>query len=647
MAQTSKKFCSACLKEVSSESFKCPNCNGPLTILHSRDLVGEILDGRFEVLELLGKGGMGIVYRARHRYLERDCAIKVLRTDSAEDPLAVARFLREAKSASGLSSPHTVRVMDFGVSPDGLLYLVMELLEGESLAEMVRRKGSLPWRRAFTYAIHVCHSLQEAHARSLWHRDIKPDNIFIIREEGEEIAKVLDFGIAKWGKAEATATEAGIICGTPEYLSPEQARGKEVDGRTDIYSLGAVLYEALCGHPPFVGDTAVKILMCHIMDKPTPLGELDLPRPIPEQVGNLVMWALKKKARRRPASVEEFAASMQEALDTYPEDSHAPDAPRDPRSSPTGLQFAAMVAEEDTADEIVSEELEETTGDFMVSEERMAADLAIAQQSTTDSIYPRHSEAIEVAPRSLDAAQKNRRLVPALFGLLVLVALVTLAGWYYQRTGEPQSGAAQPVTTNRTGSNAAAEQAALDLAPSTGRTLEDVRTDNSTSPADVELAEARPLATEDSAISDQSSGLPQDISHRAGSKDTAEDVESGIAAPADVVAAAAVATDAVVFNAAAAHDVATSSPDVAESPSPDEMAKERERLERRRKRLMEKQREEKARLLEENRKKQAEQQRLAEEARQKKEEEERKAKERAKEKEEDEDDDYSRIPGSK
>jgi len=139
MAKTSKKFCAACLKEVSSSLSVCPPCDGPLTTLHSRDLVGEILDGRFQVLEVVGKGGRGVVYRARHRCLDRECAVKVLRTDAAEDPTAVARFLTEAKIASGLTSPHTVRVSDFGVSPDGHLYLVMELLKGQSLGSILQQ----------------------------------------------------------------------------------------------------------------------------------------------------------------------------------------------------------------------------------------------------------------------------------------------------------------------------------------------------------------------------------------------------------------------------------------------------------------------------------------------------------------------------
>lgn len=646
MAQTSKKFCSTCLKEVSTESFSCPGCNSPLTILHSRDLVGEILDGRFEVLELLGKGGMGIVYRARHRYLEQDCAIKVLRADSADDPLAVARFLREAKSASSLSSPHTVRVTDFGVSPDGLLYLVMELLEGESLGAMIQRKGSLPWRKSFVYAIHVCHSLQEAHSRHLWHRDIKPDNIFIVREDGEEVAKVLDFGIAKWGKQEATATEAGIICGTPEYLSPEQARGKDVDGRTDIYSLGAVLYEALAGRPPFEGDSAVKVLMCHIMDKPVPLNERDLPSPIPEEVANVVMWALKKKARRRPASVEDFAAAMQEVLDLYAGEPETPDAPIPARSSPTGLQFAARVADEDTEDEVVSAEQEETTGEFGVSEERLAAELAIAQQSTADSIYSRDSEMIDAPPLSPDPEKKSLRGGAALLGLLAFVAAAVLAGWYYQRTTEPKAGATYQDAAAPTELNSREGMTGKDLALSLGSEEEDARSDSSVRLADVRQTDARQLAAADTNLSEQLSEMP-DISIQGNGRDFNGSVDSA-SMLADIVASDAIATDSLVTDATTADDAALTSPDVEESPSADEEAKERERQERRRKRLEAKKREEEQlRLAEEARKKLAEEQRLAEEARKKKEEEERKAKEQAKEKEEDEEDDYSRIPGGK
>jgi serine/threonine protein kinase len=642
VAQTSKKFCSSCLKEVSTESYKCPGCNGPLTILHSRDLVGEILDGRFEVLELLGKGGMGIVYRARHRYLERDCAIKVLRADSADDPLAVARFLREAKSVSGLSSPNTVRVTDFGVSPDGLLYLVMELLKGESLGQKLHRCGSISWRKAFEYSIQVCHSLQEAHSRQLWHRDIKPDNIFIVREEGEEVAKVLDFGIAKLGDRQETSTEAGIICGTPEYLSPEQARGKEVDGRTDIYSLGAVLYEAIAGHPPFEGDTAVKVLMCHIMDKPTHLKDLELPASIPKQVMDLVMWTLKKKAQRRPAGVEELAAAMQEMLDVFPDDQSPSPEPRALKPTPTGLQYMPMVAEEETEDEIDAVD-EETTGDFTFSEDRIAADLAIRHESTAEALYSSAEQTLS-ATESFESPQTVRKY--KWFSLLGIITVLALAAW----------GGSHLLNQNQSTSAAAGQNGATvapgqdvvpgpiaDIRPDHSRQVDRQSQDTTSAPADLTPDAVHFAALKDASNTD---GIaPSDITLLAANELSLVDAVS----IADLKVSDQLAGDTFGLDANGGDLVdrveATQQDLTTTASSKEEVARERKERHRRRAEERRKRKEEQ-RKKEENR---LEQEKLKQEAaaRKEKEKEKENGKEKEKDPDEDEDDGYTRIPGGK
>lgn len=648
MAQTSKKFCAACLKEVSSDSFNCPGCGGLLTILHSRDLVGEILDGRFEVLELLGKGGMGIVYRARHRYLDRECAVKVLRADSADDPLAVARFLREAKAASGLTSPYTVRITDFGVSPDGLLYLVMELLKGESMGDMLQRVGSLHWRKAFTYAIHVCRSLQEAHARHLWHRDIKPDNIFIVREDGEEIAKVLDFGIAKWGQKEETATDAGIICGTPEYLSPEQARGAEVDGRTDVYSLGAVLYEALAGRPPFEGESSVKVLMCHIMDKPVPLQELDLPAPVPEEVAQLVMWTLKKKPRRRPTGVEDLAAAMQEALDILPDaDQTEVSTPRQPKSTPTGLQFLPLVSEEDTEDE-VEEVDEETTGDFMVSEDRLIADLAVMHEPPTDAMYPREEETIS-STKAFETVTDGRRSPVALLGMGVLLAVAALGGWYLWQSGLTDTSVARPGAAYAIDGNPGSEAAESDTVTSPLADSRDSRLrDAGKEPGDRGREDVAPRIDQTIAH-DGRNTEPIDVLPPVDRASPTRPDEADAANAADVRPLDTVAADVGVTRDAVAADRVRdtgdgTSQDAATAASVETPEEKRERQARRKRHQEARRKLEKERRAEEERRKQEEKLAKEEEARKKKEAEEQKAREQNKDEGED-DDDYTRIPG--
>jgi len=302
------------MREIQVEGLTCPTCGNPLTLIQTHNLVGQILDGRYEILEVLGKGGMGVVYRGRHRFLDREVAVKVLRADAAEETRSVARFLQEAKRTSSLTSPNTVRVTDFGVTSEGSLYLVMELLVGRSLAAILASERKLDWLRMFGFAVQVCNSLAEAHEKGILHRDIKPDNIFIATDAaGRETVKVLDFGISKWAEANESITFTGTICGTPEYISPEQARGQDVDGKADIYSLGAVLYQALSGQTPFTAESRVTVMMSHIMDKPIPLNELD--PSLPQIVSDLVMWTLKKKPGRRPANVAVLRDCLQSMLD--------------------------------------------------------------------------------------------------------------------------------------------------------------------------------------------------------------------------------------------------------------------------------------------------------------------------------------------
>ena len=219
---------------------------------------------------------MGAVFRGRHVYMRKDVALKVLRPDLSASADLVERFRREAQIAASLDHPHIVQVTDFGRTPEGWLFLTMELLFGESLFERLRREGSLPPEEAVTILWQVCDGLEAAHARGVVHRDLKPENVFLARNpSGREVAKLLDFGIAKMAEpSEVGATQAGMVVGTPEYLSPEQATGSEVDGRADLYTVGLMAWRALTGRHPFKADDPRSLLMMQATRPVPPMTEV-------------------------------------------------------------------------------------------------------------------------------------------------------------------------------------------------------------------------------------------------------------------------------------------------------------------------------------------------------------------------------------
>jgi serine/threonine-protein kinase len=273
--------------------------------------------GSYHLLELLGRGGMGEVWRAEHRLLARQAAVKLVRPEllgarnDAEARVMLRRFEREAQATSALGSPHTIQVFDFGVTEEGTFYYVMELLEGRDLESLVREFGPLPANRAIYLLRQVAHSLADAHARQLVHRDIKPANIYLCRMGLDyDFIKVLDFGlvksIAKARMADSLATLDHTTTGTPAYMAPETILGDtEVDRRADVYALGCVAYYLLTGQLVFEADTSVKMLMQHLHAEPVPpSARTELP--VPQELDELVMACLQKDPRRRPQSAGEL-----------------------------------------------------------------------------------------------------------------------------------------------------------------------------------------------------------------------------------------------------------------------------------------------------------------------------------------------------
>ncbi len=282
-------------------------------VTRARDL------GSYELGELLGRGGMGEVYRATHRMLARPAAIKLIRPEALsgsddDAQLAVRRFRREAEAAANLRSPHTVEIYDFGVTDDGTLYFVMELLEGLDLDSLVRRHGPLPASRVIHILRQVCDSLEEAHARGLVHRDIKPANIHVGRlGMQDDFVKVLDFGLVKPTSVplaeQSMATAAGLTPGTPAYMAPEMALGEQVDGRADLYALGCVAYYLLTGQLVFEGENLFQVVVKHLQDAPVPPSRRT-DRPIPASLDEVVLACLVKDRENRMRSAAELRRAL-------------------------------------------------------------------------------------------------------------------------------------------------------------------------------------------------------------------------------------------------------------------------------------------------------------------------------------------------
>ncbi|MCC6555492.1 MAG: serine/threonine protein kinase [Polyangiaceae bacterium] len=276
----------------------------------------DLLDGQFQILQKIGSGGMGAVYKAAQPAMNRMVAVKILHPKLAGRKDLVSRFRREARAMSHLTHPNTVKVLLFGELPDGSLYIVMEYLEGKNLNQMVRREGPLPVERAIPVLIQVCGALQEAHMQGIVHRDLKPENIFLSTNGGlKDYPKVLDFGLAKVTERELRPgsimlTQEGMVFGTPEFMSPEQAQGKVLDARSDIYSLATILYEVLTGKLPFDARTPMEYIQMHVTKPPIPLDERIPGKKFPAGLGAVLAKALEKRPEDRYASAAELAEAL-------------------------------------------------------------------------------------------------------------------------------------------------------------------------------------------------------------------------------------------------------------------------------------------------------------------------------------------------
>ncbi|HUH05118.1 MAG TPA: serine/threonine-protein kinase [Kofleriaceae bacterium] len=291
---------------------RCPRDGGLIRPVAEDPLVGKVVGGRYHLAECVGEGAMGRVYRATHDRLSRHFAVKILYGELAADDNMRSRFAQEAELASRLDDPRIVSVIDFGETEHGLLYLVMDFVDGETLAELLEREAPLPASRMLELAVELCAGLEHAHAAGLVHRDFKPDNVVLVERGGRLLPRILDFGLAiteEPSKSSGRFTTAGIVVGTPAYISPEQASGAELDHRADLYSLGVVFYEMLSGKVPFRG-TAIELARANVGERPPRFAERVPGLEVAAPLEALVLRMLEKSPADRVQSAGEIRRQL-------------------------------------------------------------------------------------------------------------------------------------------------------------------------------------------------------------------------------------------------------------------------------------------------------------------------------------------------
>lgn len=268
---------------------------------------------KYEILSRVGSGGMGVIFKARRKDTREIVALKLLHGHLLDDPENTKRFMQEASACSQLKHRNLISVYEYGVSRRGQPYMIMEFLEGRSLAELIKTEGKLELPRFINLFTQICDGLQCAHEKGVVHRDVKPSNVMIVNPSagGRESAKVLDFGIAKFiVESEHKLTPTGNVLGSPAYIAPEQCAGGNADPRCDVYAIGCVMYEALAGRPPFVHESAIKVLLMQLGDPPPPLSSLCEEGSVPEDLENIIMHCLEKEPENRYASASDLATEL-------------------------------------------------------------------------------------------------------------------------------------------------------------------------------------------------------------------------------------------------------------------------------------------------------------------------------------------------
>lgn len=297
-------------------------------------MVGRLVAGKYRIESRLGAGGMGAIFRATQRYGEQDLGpvvVKFLIGEHAQDPERRARFVKEARAARELRSPHVVKVFDFGEDEDGTPYLVMELLEGKSLFAVLQEGGPLPVQRALRIGMQVAEAMMECHERGILHRDLKPDNLLLLGSRAGDFVKIVDFGIARVpvGPAvqQAQSAVSSVVIGTPRYMAPEQITGQPIDGRMDIFALGVILFEAMCGCPPIPlreGDNEMAYVALNLSERPRKVS--DLLMGVPPELDALIDRMMAKRPEDRPRTMAEVLVALEQLMQ-LPQLRHEPQDP--------------------------------------------------------------------------------------------------------------------------------------------------------------------------------------------------------------------------------------------------------------------------------------------------------------------------------
>jgi eukaryotic-like serine/threonine-protein kinase len=314
------KQCPVCSTAYAENNTFCANDGTPLidAPTESDPFIGKVLEGKYLIVTRIGAGGMGNVYRGRHTKMETNVAIKILHASLVSDAKAVERFRREARAALAVNHPNAIQVMDFGVTEDQTVFIVMELLDGVSLQKVIETEKTLSVSKAVKIFKQICAAVSAAHNKDVIHRDLKPDNVIILNYgKSDEQVKVLDFSIAKVTSPDKNAntpalTEVGLVVGTPQYMSPEQAQGLDLDKRADIYSLGVTLYQVLTGSLPFTAASSMALALKHIHALPRPLREVNAK--IPLEIETVVMKAMAKRPTDRQQTADELSDELDKAL---------------------------------------------------------------------------------------------------------------------------------------------------------------------------------------------------------------------------------------------------------------------------------------------------------------------------------------------